>query len=96
MADISIRREHGMTVEDVKEATEKIVMAVKEEFPSLVKEIRWSSDGFRADVTGSAFSGVFQLDGAVLAIDIKLSFLARPFKGRVEKKIHSRLEEYFP
>ena len=96
MANISIRHSHGLGEEEVRTKTAGLINAVKSEFPSLVRDIRWSADKSRADVKGKAFSGTFAMVGQVLNIDIKLSLMARPFKSMVEKKIQDRLREHFP
>ena len=96
MADISIRHAHSMNLDEVRTKTERLIGDVKAEFPSLVNDISWNGDRTCADVKGKAFSGKFAVDGRTLSIDIKLSFIARPFKGRVEQKIQDRLREHFP
>lgn len=96
MADISIRHTHGLKLDEVQTKTERLIGDVKAEFPSLVNDISWNATRTCADVKGKAFSGKFAVDGQTLRIDIDLAFLARPFKGRVEKKIQDRLREHFP
>ena len=89
MADISKKHVHGLTLEEAKAKTEQIVADVKSEFPSLVDAIEWNADKTRAKVKGKAF------DQSAVSIDINLKFLAKPFKGKVEEKIDSRLTRYF-
>ncbi len=96
MADISIRHAHGLELDAVRAKTEQLIGDVKAEFPSLVNDISWNAAKTCAEVKGKAFSGKFEVNGQTLAIDIKLSFLARPFKGKVEQKIQDRLREHFP
>lgn len=96
MADISIRHAHGLSLDEVRSKTEKLIGDVKQEFPSLVNTISWNGERTCADVKGKAFSGKFAVDGQTLCIDIKLAFMARPFKGKVQKKIEDRLREHFP
>ena len=96
MADISIRHTHGLSLDDVRTKTERLVGDVKAEFPSLVSDISWNADRTVASVKGKAFTGKFAVTGQTLSIDIDLAFLARPFKGKVEQKIHDRLREHFP
>jgi hypothetical protein len=42
------------------------------------------------------FEGKFQVTATDISIDIDLSFLAKPFMGKVESRIDTKLEEYFP
>lgn len=95
MADISVRRPHGMSEDEAKNKVEQVVADVQEEFSSLVDEIDWNADKTRADVKGKGFKGQFQVTDSDVAIDIDLKFFARPFKGKVEAKINSRMDEYF-
>ncbi len=95
MADISVRREHGMSLDEAKSKVEEIVDDVRDEFSSLVNDIDWNSDRTKADVSGKGFSGEFQVTDSDVAIDIKLKLFARPFKGKVEERIESRMNDYF-
>lgn len=94
MADISIRRPHSLGLDQIKTITQKVVTSVQAEFPSLVKDISWNGDQTQAKVKGKGFDGDFRVSNTEVAIDINLAMLARPFKGKVEKEIQSRLEQY--
>ena len=95
MADISVRREHGMTEEEAKAKVHEVVADIEKEFPSLVNDISWNSDKTKAKVKGKGFTGEFAVTQQDVMIDIDLSLFARPFKGKVEGRIASRMEEYF-
>ncbi len=95
MADISVRRPHGMSQDEAKQKVEQVVSDVQEEFSSLVDDVKWNGDKTEAKVKGKGFKGQFQVTESDVAIDIDLKFFARPFKGKVESKITSRMDEYF-
>ena len=95
MADISVRRTHGLSQEEAKEKVSSIVSDVEEEFSSLVDDINWNDDRTRAKVKGKGFSGQFEVDDSDVRIDIDLKLFARPFRGKVESRINSRMDEYF-
>lgn len=95
MPDISVRRSHGMSKEEAKQKVEKVVDDVQEEFSSLVDDIKWNNDKTRADVKGKGFSGQFEVNASEVLIDIDLKLFARPFKGKVESRINSRMDSYF-
>lgn len=95
MADISVRRTHGMELDDAKQKVESIVDEVQDEFSSLVNKIDWSNDKSHAEVTGKGFSGQFEVDEDEVSVDINLKMFARPFKGKVKSRIDSRMDEYF-
>ena len=95
MADISIKKKHGLTLEDAQERIDKVVTDIKAEFSSLIKSIEWNKQKTRADVKGKGFSGVFSVDETDIGIDVDLSFFAKPFKEKVETKINEELTNYF-
>lgn len=95
MADISKKHMHGLSLDEAKAKTEQIVADVKSEFPSLVDSIDWNADKTRAKVKGKAFEGDFGVDQSAVSIDINLKMLAKPFKGKIEEKIESRIARYF-
>lgn len=95
MADISVRRTHGMELDDAKQKVQSIVDDVEDEFSSLVNNIDWSDDRTHATVTGKGFTGEFEVGDSDVTIDIDLKMFARPFKGKVESRINSRMDEYF-
>lgn len=95
MADISVRRDHGMDRDEAKNRVEDIVNDVRDEFSSIVDSIDWSDDKTTADVKGKGFKGQFQVTDTEVTIDIDLKMFARPFKGKVEKRINNRMDEYF-
>ncbi len=95
MADISIKKEHGLSLEEAQGKIDKVVTDVKAEFSSLIKSIDWNSDKTEAKVKGKGFSGDFIVDESSVGIDVDLSFFAKPFKEKVETKINERLATYF-
>ncbi len=95
MADISVQRSHGMSLEEAKGKVENIVNDVQEEFSSLVNDIDWNGDKTRANVKGKGFTGRFAVTDTDVSIEIDLKLFARPFRGKVESRINSRMDEYF-
>lgn len=95
MADISMRRPHGMTEEEAKAKVHKVVADVESEFPSLVNDISWNADKSQAKVKGKGFTGQFQVTAEEVMVDIDLKLFAKPFKGKVESRVASRMDEYF-
>ena len=95
MADITLRRPHGMTEEEAKAKVHEVVADVEGEFPALVNEIKWNDEKTQADVKGKGFNGKFQVTTSEVMIDIDLKLFAKPFKGKVESRIASRMDEYF-
>jgi hypothetical protein len=95
MSDITIKRSHTLGFDRAKEITQALVAAVKQDFPSLVNDIKWNADKTAADVQGKGFTGRFSMSEGVISIDISLKFFAKPFKSKVEGKILKKLDEHF-
>ena len=95
MADISVRRVHGLSLEDAQAKIDQVVEDVQREFSSLVSSIDWNDEKTQAKVSGKGFSGDFRVDSDEVGIDITLSMFARPLKSRVQQKIEERIAQYF-
>lgn len=95
MADISLKHPHGLSLDDAKIKVEQIVQDVQSEFPALVDKINWNGDKTQASVKGKGFDGDFRVDDTNVGIDINLKLFAKPFKGKVQEKIQSRVAQYF-
>lgn len=95
MADISVRREHGLSLEDAQEKIDQVVEDIQKEFSSLVSSIDWNDEKTKAKVAGKGFSGDFSVDENDVGIDINLSMFAKPLKSKVQQKIEERIEQYF-
>ncbi len=95
MADISVRRAHGLSLEEAQAKIDQVVVDIQTEFSSLVNSIEWNDDKTAAKVAGKGFSGDFSVTPQDVGIDISLSLFARPLKARVQAKIEERIEQYF-
>lgn len=95
MADISVKHHHGLGLDEAKTKTQQIVTDVQNEFSGIIDKIDWNADNTRANLKGKGFKGVFEVDDKDMSIDIDLSFLTKPFKGKVEEKIKDRIGKYF-
>ena len=87
MAKIERDIKHVLTFDEAKTETNKIVANVKENFGSLINDIKWNADGTQADVSGKGFTGKFAITETNVKIFIELGFLTSAFKGKVEQKI---------
>ncbi len=95
MADISVKRTHGLGLDEAKSKIDKVVEDIQSEFPNLVKAIKWNAAGTEAKVEGKGFTGDFKVDDSNVGIDVNLSMFAKPLKGKVQQKIEERIEQYF-
>lgn len=94
MADITVRRDHGMELDEAKEKVHSIVSDLKNDI-DYIDKVEWNADQTAADVRGKGFSGNFRVDPDEIIVDIKLKLLAKPFKGKIAEKIESRMDGYF-
>ena len=95
MATIDIRKVHGTTLEDATTKMDALVKRFAAERAELVKDITWDPNGQQASMTGKGFKGRCVVDGSAVTIAIDLSFIARPFKGRIEKELNGHLAATF-
>lgn len=95
MADISVKRKHGLSLEEAQSKIDQVVQDVKSEFSSLVSSIDWNGDKTEAKVKGKGFSGDFLVNAEEVGIDINLSMFAKPLRSKVQAKIEERMEKYF-
>lgn len=95
MPTLSRERVHNMSLDKAKETVEGIVEDVRQTYPMLVSNVDWNRDRTSAKVTGKMFKGDFTVDAKKVTIILNLSLLAKPFMGKVEKRIDDKLAEYF-
>lgn len=94
MADISVRRKHGMEYEEAKGKVHQIVEDLQSSM-DFVDKVSWNGAGDAADVKGKGFSGNFRVDDDEVVIEIDLKLLAKPFKGKIQDKVEQRMDRYF-
>ena len=95
MADISVRRAHGLSLEDAQAKIDQVVVDIQNEFSSLVSSIDWNEEKTQAKVAGKGFSGDFSVTREDVGIEINLSMFAKPLRSKVQQKIEERIEKYF-
>jgi len=95
MADITVRRSHGLSLAEAQAKIDQVVDDIQNEFPNLVNSVDWNTEKTSARVEGKGFTGDFRVDDDEVGIDVDLSLFAKPLKGKVQKKIEERIEQYF-
>jgi putative polyhydroxyalkanoate system protein len=94
MADISVRRSHGMDYDQAKEKVNQIVSDLQNDI-EYIDKVTWNNEGNAADVKGKGFSGDFRVDEDDIMVEIDLKFFAKPFKGKIEQQVKKRMDSYF-
>ncbi len=95
MATIDIRKVHGTTIDDAATKMRAMLERFAAKRAELVKDVAWDPSGQRAKVTGKGFKGTFTVDASTVTIAVDLSFVARPFKGRIQDELTRRLDNTF-
>ena len=95
MSAISYVIQHGTDATDAAQRTSSLLDELVQEKPHLFNDVTWTSDGLQANMTGKGFKASFAVNAKTISVDVKLGLLARPFKGKVESALHSRLTEEF-
>jgi len=94
MADISLRKEHGMDFDSAKTKVHQVVSGLEEKM-DVIESVDWNSDQTSATVKGTGFKGQFAVDATAVSVDIDLKFFVKPMKGKIADKIQRHLDRYF-
>lgn len=95
MASIDIRKTHGTTQDTAAGKMRGLLERFASERADLVKDVTWGGGGQSGAIKGKGFKGRFEVDASTVVVAIDLSFIARPFKGRIEQELTKLLDEAF-
>ena len=95
MATIDIHKAHNTTPDEAAEKMRSLLEKFAQKRAELVSDVSWGSDGRKATVTGKGFKGSFEVNDSAVTVAIDLSFIARPFKGRIKQELDERLAASF-
>jgi hypothetical protein len=95
MATIEIRYPHGTSLEDASARARNLMQQFVTERAELVKELRWPEGAAQGIMEGRGFDGKFKVTPSEVHLDIDLSLLTRPFKGKVETRLLDKLAAEF-
>jgi putative polyhydroxyalkanoate system protein len=90
MADISIRREHQLSLQQSKDAAQQIAEKMAGEFDMTTQ---WNGDVLSFKRSGVA--GTLALRENEAQIDITLDFLFKAFAATLEEKIVRNMDKFF-
>ena len=88
MATIDVTRQHSLGKDKAKEAAEGIAKKLE---TKLDVKYRWDGDDLRFERTGA--KGRIHVTDDRVRVEVDLSLMLRPMKGKVEQKIHQYLDE---
>lgn len=90
MADISIRQEHQLPLQQAKDAAQKVADKMAAEFDMTTQ---W--DGDTLSFKRSGVAGTLALREKEAQIDITLDFLFKAFTGPLQEKVARNMKKYF-
>ena len=88
MADIDIRHKHALRPDETRALAENVATKVNESFP-----IEYYWEGKSLHFNRSGVSGRIDLDESEVRIQVKLGWLLRPMRQRVENEIRDYLSD---
>ncbi|MFZ5512168.1 MAG: polyhydroxyalkanoic acid system family protein [Pseudomonadota bacterium] len=90
MSDIVIRRTHGLSAQQARDAAESIAAKLQQEF-----DLRYQWDGDVLRFKRSGVSGELQVEPREVEIRVRLGFLLAALRPRVEQEIHKFFDDSF-
>ena len=95
MPKLDAKRSHSLPLDEAKSKVLDIVEDVKKQYGQLVGSVEWNDEKTAAKVVGKMFKGNFEVTANEVKIHLDLSFMAKPFMGKIESRINSKLDEHF-
>lgn len=90
MADIDIRRTHGMGHAAARAAAEKMADHLGKRFG-----LRGDWRGDTLAFSGTGVTGTLELDAKEVRLAVTLGFLLRAMRGSIEQAVHGELDRLF-
>ena len=91
MADIEIRRSHGVTLQDARTAAERIAAELEQRFGVRGE---WQGDTFNFKRSG--VSGFLTVGAQDVHLSVTLGMLMRAMKDSIERAAVNKLDAVFP
>jgi putative polyhydroxyalkanoate system protein len=95
MPKLNVTKQHSVPLDEAKTRIKALVEDFRNEYSSVVKSVTWSPDGTSAVADGKGFDGAFKVDASHVRVDVDLSFVLTPIKGKVEATLKRKLDEAF-
>ena len=93
---MKIVRDHGTTAQGAKDAVDKLLPSVVEQFGSNVSNPQGAWDGntfsFSFQAMGFSIKGTLQVTDTQVILDAKLPLLARAFEGTIRSSVEGELD----
>lgn len=89
MAEIQVKRQHGLPQQQARQSVQSVADKLKDE---LGAQYRWEGDSLRFECPGA--QGRIDVGPNEVAVSAKLSWLLSAAKGKIERSIERYLDEY--
>ena len=90
MSTIHAEHKHTLSKEEARKRAEEYVGMIADKVHA---DIKWAGD--TASFKGTGFSGTAKLADNLIVLDIDLSFLLRPLKGKIEERMVRAFQKRF-
>ena len=88
MATIDVRRAHTIGKDKARAAAESVAERLRDKIQI---SYQWAGDDLRFERTGAR--GAIHVTDREVHVEIDLSLVLRPMKGKIEGKVHKYLDE---
>jgi putative polyhydroxyalkanoate system protein len=82
MSTIHAEHKHTLSKEEAHKRAEEYIQHIGDKIHA---DIKWAGD--TATFKGTGFSGSAKLSDGLIVLDIDLSFVLRPLKGKIEERM---------
>lgn len=93
MPKLNFDKAHGTTRDEALTKLRALARKFADQYPKLGVTLKDNNDG--AVASGKGFKATFSVDDSTARILVDLSFIALPFKGRIEEGMARELEKAF-
>ena len=90
MSTIHVEHRHTLGPDEARRRAEEVISEIGDRINA---DINW--EGSTASFKGTGFSGKAHLSDSSIALDVDLSLILRPLKGKIEERIGRWLDKRF-
>ena len=89
MSAIHITRSHNQDLEHAKAYADDIAKSLSEKFG-----VKYQWQDMTVKFKGAGAKGSMNIEHAHVEVNMELSFMLRPFKGKIEQEINRQLDDF--
>lgn len=90
MSDIHAHRKHNMSLEEAKKVAQELAERLEREF-----QLDSSWQGNTLNFNRSGVKGKLEVTEQDVSVDIKLGFMLKAFKGKIQSEIDKNIDQMF-